>query len=336
MLYFSLNKLLVIIGAFALIFVLAFLIWWQSGEIQIINENKAQIVKDSFPKSSISGVPCEKASQRPIAVMLASDPITRPLSGISQADIVFEMPVTPSGATRMMAVYQCNEPSEIGSVRSAREDFILLAAGLKAVYVHWGGEREALKKLDSRVIDNIDAMVYETVYFYRKKGIHQPHNGFTSFDKLMQGIKELKYLSENQFTGYSHTETKEPKNIINLADRISIDYPHPFYIEWVYDKGNNVYKRSRGGEPETDRNNGRQTVASVVVVMETTSKFLSQDYLSVVITGEGNTTIYQNGTKINGKWQKGNELDSKLFFYDNKGKEIEFTPGKIWVEIITE
>ena len=330
---FNLNKILVFTGAIALIIVVVFFAWWWTDEV-IIN-NEPDVAEINFKKSSISGVQCEDADRRPMAVMVSSDSETRPLSGLSQADIVFEMPVTPAGVTRMMAVYQCSTPGEIGSIRSARGDFIPLAAGLGAVYVHWGGEREALKKLDSHIIDNIDAMVYEGKYFYRKSGVKQPHNGFADFSTLLKASDDLKYKKENSFAGYPHGQNKQPSNILNLVDSFSIDYPFPFDVKWVYDKGSNTFKRSRGGIPEIDRNNNSQIEARAVVVMKTTSSFTNKDYLSVQVAGEGDLSVYQNGMKISGRWKKDTPLDSKLFFYDTDGKEIEFVPGKIWVEIVT-
>ena len=333
--YINLNKLLFISGATALTFVFAFFVWWQE-EIVINNDGEARIIGGESQKSFITGLPCEDIDRRPLAVMLASDPITRPLSGIGQADIVFEMPVTPSGATRMMAVYQCESPIEVGSIRSAREDFIPLVASLGAIYVHWGGEKEALKKLNAHIMDNIDAMIYETKYFYRKTGIKQPHNGFTSFEKLWKGAEDLKYSINNIFDGYIHTDKKPAKNINNLSDSVIINYPFPFNVMWVYDGGKNSYKRFRGDEPELDRNTNEQVYVGVVAVMETSSKYISKDYINIITVGEGDLKIYQNGTKISGRWKKdADKLDSKLFFYDFDGKEIELAPGKIWVEIIT-
>src|SRR3989344_1934851 len=84
------------------------------------------------PLSSLRGENCENYKARPIAVMLASDPAARPLSGVSQADISVEMPVTPDGVTRIMSIFQCNKPNEIGSVRSARVDFLPLVASFGA------------------------------------------------------------------------------------------------------------------------------------------------------------------------------------------------------------
>lgn len=336
----NLNKLLLASGVVAFIFVLSFFIWWQ-GEvgIEVTNNGEAKALKiDPEPEeklSPISGIPCENIDKRPIAVMLASDPITRPLSGLARADMVFELPVTGSGVTRMMAVYQCEQPEEIGSIRSAREDFIPLAAGLGAVYAHWGGEREALAKLNGGIIDNVDAMVYENKYFFRRGKLRPPHNGFSSFEKLWQAVGDLKYAQDSTLAPYPHYKISDKtKNLSNLAAQISIDYPHPFKVVWTYDQDKNLYKRQRGSSAEMDKNGG-QSSASVVIVMKTDSKIVSKDYMNVRVIGEGEAEIYQDGVKISGKWSKDpSRLDSKLFFYDNEGKEIEFAPGKIWVEVV--
>jgi len=332
---FNLNKLLILSGIVALGFISAFFFWWQRGEILINNDDlSGQTSVGLFPASSISGVECENSERRPIAVMLSSDLVTRPLSGISQADIVFEMPVTPGGVTRMMAVYQCESPKEVGSIRSAREDFIPLVAGLGATYAHWGGEREALARLSGHIVDNIDAMKYEGTYFYRRSGMKQPHNGFSSFDKLWQATSDLGYGINNIFSGYVHKNKDKSKNISNLAEVVEINYIVPFNVMWSYDKATDLYKRTRGGQPEMDHNNNEQVQAKVIIVMETESSFISKDYMNVRVTGEGRFVVYQHGIKAIGKWKKDPErLDSKLVFYDGNGREFEFMPGKIWVEI---
>src|SRR3989344_2746761 len=205
----SLNKILIGAGAVALVFVVAFFVWWNK-EITITGLNP---LKDtSGPKSSIAGLDCVNAERRPMAVMLAGDPETRPLSGLGQADMVFEMPVTPNGITRFMAVFQCEEPKEIGSIRSAREDFIPLAASLGAIFAHWGGEKEALDKLDGGIIENIDAMKYEGTVFYRKNSMPRPHNGFTTIDLLLDKAEALGYDSGDTFQGYAHGRDEVKRN----------------------------------------------------------------------------------------------------------------------------
>ena len=49
----------------------------------------------------------------------------------------------------------------------------------------------------------------------------------------------------------------------------------------------------------------------------------------------GKAFFYMNGQQIEGTWKKDkSKLDSKLFFYDNSGQEIQFVPGQIWVDVL--
>ncbi|MBI2062404.1 MAG: DUF3048 domain-containing protein [Candidatus Yanofskybacteria bacterium] len=331
----NLNKLLIITGTTVLVLIIIFVVWWNK---EITINNGINITnKDDMPKSSITGLDCSNADVRPVAVMLASDPEARPLSGISQADMVFEMPVDPTGITRYMAIFQCEKPKEIGSVRSARNDFIPLAAGMGTIYAHWGGEHGALVKLDNRIVDNVDAMKYEGEVFYRKAGIRPPHNGFTNMDLLTKKAQDLGYDFKNNFSGYPHQEKEPKKNLSNLTDRVNINYPKSHAVYWAYDSEANLYSRFRNDGAEIDKNNGQTVKAGVVIVMNTASKFLKEQYISVDVTGSGAANIYQNGMVVNGRWDKNPaQPDSKLYFYDSSGKEIQFAPGKIWVEIVTQ
>lgn len=329
----SLNKILIAAGATALVFVISFFVWWNKNtEITVTSLNPWQA--EPGLKSSISGLECANAGRRPLAVMMSGDPETRPLAGIGQADIVFEMPVTPNSITRFMAVFQCEDPKEIGSIRSAREDFIPLAASFGSIYAHWGGEKDALAKLDGGIINNIDALKYEGTIFYRKNSMPRPHNGFTTVDLLLEKAESLGYESKDTFQGYAHSRDEVKRNLSNLVSTIEIDYPGQHKILWQYDEQANSYLRSRGDSQERDANSGEQVRADAVVVMKTSSRILSKDYIRVDVVGEGEAVIYQNGSSISGTWKKDpSQTSSKLYFYDMNGQEIKLVPGKLWVQI---
>ena len=324
----DLNKTLIIAGVAAGAFLVAFLFWWQWGSNIIGIQNESD---NNRTVASLTGLICDNYDRRPVAVMMASDPVARPLSGISKADMVIEMPVTPNGITRMMVVFQCEEPEEIGSIRSARQDFITLVDSFGALYAHWGGEREALNNLNNGVLDNIDAMKYEGSVFYRKNSIPRPHNGFTTIKLLEEKAEDLGYDLIDTFSGYLRGEEKPERNLSNIVSVIPIDYETPYNVEWVYDSGSNDYKRSRGGEAETDRITGEQVKADVVVIIRTSSKILSIDYISVDTVGEGEAEFYQNGIRTNGTWKNNGD---GLKFYDVNGGEMKFIPGKMWIEIV--
>ena len=320
-----------------IVIVLGLLIWlFNSGRSFTIGSSPSDEI--SKKPSSIAGLNCENAQRRPIAVMMASDPEARPLSGIGVADLVVEMPVTPNGVTRFMSVYQCQTPKEIGSIRSAREDFIPLAAGFNTIYAHWGGEHGALAELDSHVMDNINALQFDGTIFYRKSGVKPPHNGFSNLDLILKQANTFYYSLTKDFVGYPHADKMPAKNISNVATTVNL-YSYPNNVSWIYDQSTNLYSRSRGGKPEIDKNTNQQVTTSVVAVMNTTSHILYEgdQYIVVKTTGEGSAEIYQNGIKITGTWKKDpKKLDSKLYFYNSSGDEIKFVPGQIWIEITTQ
>ncbi len=291
----------------------------------------------SLNRSNISGLECENYNRRPIAIVLAEDSVARPLSGISQADLVFEMPVITGGITRMMAVFQCESPKEIGSLRSARHDFIPLAMGLDAILVHWGGSHFALEKLNKKVMDNIDALVNPYQAFWRDRKISPPHNGFTSLENLLKVAKNKNFRLTTNFGGYSHlvqTLNSRP-GAQNQDGNLEIGYSEPYNISYKYNSRTNSYLRWRGGEPEIDKLNEKQVEAKNIVAMTAFSRQLEIEYNDLDIEGEGRITVYQNGEEIKGSWQKDkSNPSSKLYFFDKNGKEIDFVPGQIWIEIV--
>ncbi len=324
--------------------------WWKSSQFEVLSQNiSTKIVSSSednkktkvnelpaenSPKNPITSLACQRASQRPFAVMMASDEIARPLSGISSADLVFEMPVVSGGITRLMAFYNCELPGEIGSIRSARHDFIPLAQGFGAIFVHWGGSHFALDKLNKKIIDNIDALRNPYSAFYRQKGISSPHNGFSSGSRLINSSDKLGYDLKNNFEGYPHLETHN----LELGTEkkvLKIGYPYPFNIKYEYNPETNSYKRWRGNKPEIDKINSKQVEVKNVVVMKARSRQIEGQYNDVDIEGGGDLEVYQLGKIIKGKWKKDKaDKKSKLYFLNEQGEEIKFVPGKIWVEIV--
>jgi len=190
------QKICAIAAAIVLVVCLVFIIspenWLRSRSIKIENENSGSVVNNSEEnnkeenepeeeneKSLISGIKCDGAKNRSFAVMMAGDLEAWPLSGISEADLVIEMPVVTGGITRYLAIFNCNEPQEIGSIRSARHDFIPLAMGFDAILAHWGGSHFALDKLNNKIMDNINALYLDGSVFYRKPGNRDCQNRMT-------------------------------------------------------------------------------------------------------------------------------------------------------------
>lgn len=281
---------------------------------------------------ALSGKACPGATQRPVAVMLAGDREARPLSGLQAADMVIEMPVIVNSITRYMALYQCGEPAEIGSVRSARAPFIGLAKGYDAVFAHWGGEHDALTNLRGGIINNVDALVNPYTAFWRKPAIPRPHNGFTSYERLTQAAQKMGYdlsFEPRAFFTFSHALCNDCSQ-----QTITVGYPGAFRVSYSYDPQSNIYLRNKGGTPELDALTGQQVAADNVVILWANIYHTYSQYDTIDLEGKtGRLQAFISGNIIDGTWKK-EGFASPLLFYDEQGKPLALTPGSTWVQVL--
>lgn len=302
--------------------------------------------------SPISGVACENWNGRNFAVMQPADVAARPLAGLGQADMVFEMSAVYGSITRLMGVYGCNKPEKVGSLRSARHDFVHLAKSLDAIYVHWGrADIEQFKDvLNSGVVDdmncNNDAGKSAGQYCYREEltgNMRGVDSGYAKFADLLDGAKNFGYRMENKFLGYPHQAEAALENRPN-GGNLRVAYAKPFDAEYNYDKKSNSYFRVWGNVQDTDKNTKEKIAPKNVVVMiaDAAPIKVGEQYVNVQIgdpwfdqADSGAAFYYFNGQQYKGSWKKDkSKIESKLFFYDEAGQEIKFVPGQIWVDII--
>lgn len=83
------------------------------------------------------------SKKRPIVAIIENHLDSRPQSGLSRADVTYEI-VAEGGITRFLSVFYCGIADNdyvIGQIRSARVYFInyALEYGDKPLFVHWGG-----------------------------------------------------------------------------------------------------------------------------------------------------------------------------------------------------
>lgn len=291
-------------------------------------------------QNPLTGEVCDEGNRRPIAVMLEADTVARPLTGISQADVTVEMPVLTNSITRYMSVFGCEQPAEIGSIRSARDDFLPFARSFDTLFAHWGGSYLALDILKTGVIDDLDSLANPFGAFYRKDNILAPHNGFTSFEGLRAAAQKLNYRTTPS-TAIPYVHVKDAP-MLSVDQNISLGYPKPFDVSFTYDHTTNSYFRWRDGTQEMDAGNSKQVEVKNVVVMVAPSAQVNIDYNDVGVIGQGDVTVYRNGEAIQGKWKRAAETynanidqgDNKYYFIDSFGKEIGLVPGKIWISIV--
>jgi hypothetical protein len=283
--------------------------------------------------SGLSGVACAHPDRRPVGVMLAGDPINRPMSGFSKADMVWELPVLTSNVTRLLAVYQCGEPNDIGSVRSARHDYLFLADGVDAIVGHWGGSYHALNRIAAGEFQTLNALTNPHNAYFRKNHLPAPYNGFTTYDRLWNAVVKLGYRTVTKFEGYEFKDDA-PQGERGAGGTLTIAWPGAFRVHYEYDPATNRYVRFWAGTKQVDFEDKEPVQPSVVAIMRAANNLANGPggYNDVGIEGEGALEVYQDGGVINGMWTK-NPKDPKdpVHFLNEQGQPITFTRGQLWV-----
>lgn len=343
----------------------------QSAPIKISQTETKQEPLNPANRSPLSGLECENWNRRAVSVMQPSDLQARPAAGFSEADMVFEMPAFTASVTRLLGVYTCNIPKEIGAIRSSRHDYIALAKGIDAMFIHWGGSHFALDLLKENIIDNYDCMSGAYCERWPVSGkMRIEDTGHITQANVLQMAKDKGYRMENNFVGYPHQEEMVQEQRPKGA-HLRVAFAGPYAVEYDYDRESNSFLRTWGNVADTDRNNEKRIAPKNVVVLMAKSEQImtSRDYAAEGLTDpwknveeikktgaesisgrynnveigdpwydssdSGDAFYYFNGQQYKGTWKKDrSRLDSKLFFYDESGKEIQFVPGQVWVEIL--
>ena len=137
-------------------------------------------------------VRAEALGKRPVAVMVENSPAARPQWGLSSPDVVIEG-LAEGGITRMLWLYaDAADMPKVGPTRSARHDYVELAEGFDAVYVHFGGSVYAYDTLQKDGVDDIDGTKADGKYFARDKSrnVAVEHTAYTTGENMQKAITE--------------------------------------------------------------------------------------------------------------------------------------------------
>lgn len=293
---------------------------------QEVNCNNVAEEKYSSP---YTGEEYDKNAQNniPFMVMVENSPASRPQSGLSQADIIYETSAE-GGIPRFMAIFHSNSPSVIGPVRSVRPYYITLSKENALPFAHCGGSFDALNEIkEDTSIMSINEISKEH-YFWRDSSRKAPHNLYTSSEKIRDFISNTSWNVKPQ--NFSTFDNKYYDNdIYESCSNISININRHYNTSYTYENG--LYTKYMDGEIAWDKEYNKPLEFSNVLIQKTNIT-LGDDglHLDVNLIGEGDGLLLTKGKIINIKWKKSSEL-SKTNIYDNEGNEIPLSSGKtIW------
>lgn len=301
-------------------------------------KKSAEAGKECVAYRKLDGV-CLTAGETekyPVGVMIDNKFEARPQSGLSYAGLVYEAPVE-GGITRFLAIFTTDELiKKIGPVRSVRPYYIDWASEFNAIMAHIGGSPEALGIIaadDDLKKLNIDG---DGNYFWRSEDRIAPHNAYTS-SKILDNAREKKLASQDLQFDLWEFKNDSFSSERGDAKTVAIQFGNdPTYdAAWEYDKEKNEYRRKIGNDYAKDED-GRMILAKNIAVLSTDIEIIDEVSRRRIITvGSGEALIFQDGKKIQARWEK-RDRAGRLYFFDLNGAPIQFNRGTIWVEVVDD
>lgn len=296
----------------------------------------------NFP-NPINGVLFKKSEAQawvnnlPLAVMVENHTAARPQTGLSRADVVYEA-LAEGGITRFLAVY-LQEESEIGPVRSARPYYLDWAVEYDAAYTHFGGSPDALDKIVSFGIKDLNGIYIGAPTFERSKSRPSPHNVYTTTQKLREQASKKGYSKGSEIVSWKFLDEKAIPERKERPDNFSINLNFKgtfgYAVEWRYNADTNSYFRFNGGGAQIDTltNSPLEAKCIIVQTVQDSPDPSGHSRLRMATTGSNSAVVFANGKFVEGTWKKDQRTD-RTKFLDTAGNEIKLNRGKIWVEII--
>lgn len=267
--------------------------------------------------------PLATRRDQPLAVLL-DNVGGYPQHGLSEATMIIEMPVE-GGLTRLMPIYDRNDPVRVGPVRSARDYFVQLAQRSNAVLVHDGGSPGAMIAIGGADVPTLNAFNRGEL-FARAGERNAPYNLYSIGTDLRTAVTRLLPGASRIVTSNVHAPAIDSEQVSEVQVRYSGAYGSGFR----FDDRLGVYRWIRDGEPAVHPD-GQIVLMDAVLVGEITARVIPGDdagRLYIPIEG-GEATLYLEGVAERGTWEISD--GSGIRFRTAAGALVDLAPFRTWV-----
>lgn len=297
-------------------------------------------------ESPTTGLPSDKTEYIPILCQIDNNLGAIPQWGISQADIMYELPIAGQGLTRLTALFSDQYPEEAGPVRSGRVMHAELREEWDAALIFYGRQevpgsnmREILSKYGVTAKElAIDGHAQKYEPFMPRVRYHAaPHNVSAHVREIRDmlasslnytfPVRPFKFTDDKNYNG-------TPAQQFSMIHSGNKDTSSTF----IYDAEANGYERFTVLGAYSDYLNPADSLIYNNVIIQRTRMTFNNSSVNPLlpdIVGSGAADIFIAGQYIAGAWSR-DSMDSRTVFYDQNGEELNLQRGKTWIAIATE
>lgn len=301
-------------------------------------ETQAQERVYDLAFSLTTGLPTDKA-YRPVTVNLDNEEGARPIVGIGDADVVYEMPVYYGGYTRYTAVYNDTVPEQVEGVRSARIVHVDLYRDWGGAFIYAGVQEASgtnvydyMKKISVFVsFDSTKRSAKD--YFTRDEDRQSPHNLRCA---LSATLASEMYDIEPEPHAPLYFDAEDPTLGEERALEFAIRYRKGYLPSYQYDEQSKTYTRYYNWEPMLDADGSAVTCQNVIVMHVNMYWYDGEsDRPMYRLTRGGTCDYFIGGTHFTGTFERA-RISQNTKYLDEQGNDVRFLPGKTYIQLVDE
>ena len=284
---------------------------------------------------------------RPFAVSINNtSPAVKVQTGLNKAFLIYEIP-TEGNTSRLLAFFKDIDELTVGTIRSARHNFLDYCFESDAIFCHFGHSVYATRDINSTGIEDIDGfnLPSSSKTFWRNNPEHldYEHTAFTSIENLRAYAKSQNFRLEaenpekTQVLKYnvSDVDLSEKEGAQSVIE-IALPYGTGFNAAFKYNEETKMYERYRNGNISVDHETQEPFSAKNIIIQKLSYTVLGDEKhcldLKTVSNGEG--YFITNGYAVPIKWSKSERRGKTTYTYLD-GTEIEVSDGRTYIELFS-
>lgn len=315
------------------------------GKKENVNENNEQTgVSNNEPENNENHDLGNKkieiidanSNSRPYAVVINNYPkAVKVQSGLSDAYLIYEMPVE-GGMSRSLALYKDKTTNKIGTVRSARHNFLDYVMENDAIFVHFGWSHYAQDQITQLKINNVNGLKDSPFWRENPEKLATEHTAYTSLEKVISFVKNKGYRTTTDNKGVLTYSTNEidlsKRNDSITANNVVVPYSSNYYsVSFTYDADAKRYKRYVNGVAHTDYfTKEHYSTKNIIITKINYTKTDDNYYLDLKNTGTGEGYYITNGYAVPIIWEKTSRSSKTIYKYKD-GTPINVNDGNTYI-----
>ena len=304
--------------------------------------------------SPFTGLPDSGEPFTPLVMVLDNAEDAYPHWGVSQADVIFQIPNAGSGVTKLLGLFGSAYPEQAGPVRSGRASMVPVAQAFDAAFVFAGppaaakGDNvnleEILKSNKMSYTHKSYNMLASDTFKERRHdmtGAAASHNLSAHIKQIHEHLAEVGASFEVRpflFTDTPRTDGEPATNIrvLHRGEDKSSGSNSASRAVFNYDPETGLYSRTNSSGLYIDRDTGENVGFANVLVLRV--GFGWEDgyvYLKNHMVGSGTLEILQNGRYVRGAWTR-KSRSGRLVLADADGSELQLQRGRTFIVVTND